>query len=556
MRSLRFLVVISLVASFGAPGCGSPVPAGHVRFANQPAVWRVNDRTLLPKAPAERDYNRALYHLDGFFIRRATRAMDVPDPVRARDTNALDEVPDSTWFTNRIGVRELSLDELRSGPNDGNGPLSHLPWKIVSGKSGGTAIGFVIEDSRGDKYLMKFDLREVPEMETGAHVLGHRILWACGFNVPQDYVGYIRREDLVIAPDATRKDVFGKKTPLRASHVDSALERVYRTDDGRIRVLASKFLPGKPIGPVSREGIRRDDPNDLFPHEQRRTLRGQLPIFSWLGHTDLQEDNTLDVFVKAEGEQDRGHVMHYLIDFGKAFGVMAYGQRWKTVGYTYRIDLGTALKTLVSLGLWDRPWEDVGSPPYRGVGLYDPKHYDPGLFRANSQWWPVQDADRFDAFWGAKLLIRFTREQLAAIVEQAGYTDPRASQYMLDALVERQRKTARYWFDQVSAVDQFRVEPQGLCFDDLTLRYDLRRVATRYHVEAFDHDGRATGFQQIVPAGPGGRACTTVTPSGSPDGYTIVRLRVQRNAQLQSPVVVHLARDAAGSLRVIGIRRE
>ncbi|MDQ3164236.1 MAG: AAA family ATPase, partial [Actinomycetota bacterium] len=70
-----------------------------------------------------------------------------------------------------------------------------------------------------------------------------------------------------------------------------------------------------------------------------------------------------------------------------------------------------------------------------------------------------------------------TREQLGAIVEEAGYTDPRAAQYMLDALVERQRKTARYWFDQVSALDQFRVEPQGLCFDDLTLRYDLRRVA-------------------------------------------------------------------------------
>jgi len=53
------------------------------------------------------------------------------------------------------------------------------------------------------------------------------------------------------------------------------------------------------------------------------------------------------------------------------------------------------------------------------------------------------DSVSFDAFWGAKIMIRFTREQLGAIVEQAGYTDPRAAQYMLDALVERQRKTAR-----------------------------------------------------------------------------------------------------------------
>ena len=37
--------------------------------------------------------------------------------VRALNVNTLDEVPDSSWFTNRIGRRPMSLDELVRGPD-------------------------------------------------------------------------------------------------------------------------------------------------------------------------------------------------------------------------------------------------------------------------------------------------------------------------------------------------------------------------------------------------------------------------------------------------------
>ncbi|MCP5939770.1 hypothetical protein NL351_28060, partial [Klebsiella pneumoniae] len=77
----------------------------------------------------------------------------------------------------------------------------------------------------------------------------------------------------------------------------------------------------------------------------------------------------------------------------------------------------------------------------------------------NSQYWPYLDKDRFDAFWGAKILIRFTRDQLAAIIAEAHYSDPRSAAYMLDVLIERQRKTAKYWFGKVAPLDRFTVEP-------------------------------------------------------------------------------------------------
>ena len=539
MRRLALLVVVA--------ACAHRPQVGELRFENQAPVWRVNDRRPLPKAPKEREYNRTLYHADGFVFRRATRAMEMRAHRRAEDVNALDEVPDSTWFTNRIGVRDMSIEELRRGANLGPSPFDHRPWTITGAKQGGLSIGFKIEDARGDKYILKFDNVDEAEMETGAHAIVHRILWAIGFNVPEDYIGYVRRDDLVVGAKA-QKDGFSE------AKLDEALELVHRTGDGRIRVLASRFIDGKPIGPYAREGTRPDDPNDVIPHENRRSLRGQKSIFAWLNHTDLQEDNTLDVFTKDN------YVVHYLIDFGKALGVMGHHMKWQTVGHTYRLDVGKAFEHLVTFGLRERTWDGLRSTGLRGIGLYDVEHYDPGTWRANSQYWPVEDADRHDQFWGAKLLMRFTPEQLAAIVDEAQYSDPRSAKYMLETLIARQRKTARYWFDRVAPLDVFTVDadPSGvrLCFTDLLIAYDLRRTTTRYLVDAYDHAGKRTGFQRVLGAMPNGRTCINgVELAPGRDAYTIIRLRVRRNAYELPPVIVHVARDAAGRPQVIGLRR-
>jgi len=553
--ALRVAFLAALAAAAALTGaCAHRAPIGELRFQNRPPVWRVDDRTPVAAVPEPRVYNRSLYHTDGYVVRRATRAMELRPEVRAQDVNSLDEVPDSTWFTNRIGVRELSPDELRVGPNTSPSPFDHLPWKVTGAKIGGLSLGFVFEDALGRKFLLKFDTPDAPEMETAAHAIVHRVLWGIGYNVPEDHVGYVRRGDLQIAPGATTRRDDGEKLPLTADALDAALAGVAWTEDGRIRVLASRFLPGKPIGPYAREGTRADDPNDVIPHENRRSLRGLYPIFSWLNSTDMQEDNSLDVF---EGD----HVVHYLLDFGKALGVMGHLMKWQSSGHTYHYDAGMALRSLVSLGLWKRPWDGMAPPALRGIGLLDAEHYDPGAWRANSVYWPLEDKDRFDAFWGAKLLMRFSRAQLAAIVDEARFTDPRASRYMLETLIERQRRTARYWFDRVAPLDGFTVEDASggaarVCFTDLTLAYHLHAASTRYLVDAYDRAGRALGPERALGPGAGGRACTgALAPSSAADGYTIVRLRVRRNAHELPPIELHLARDAAGRPQVIGLRR-
>ena len=40
-----------------------------------------------------------------------------PSGLRAKNLNTIDEVPDSSWFTNRVGVRPVTIDELSRGAN-------------------------------------------------------------------------------------------------------------------------------------------------------------------------------------------------------------------------------------------------------------------------------------------------------------------------------------------------------------------------------------------------------------------------------------------------------
>ena len=40
-----------------------------------------------------------------------------PSGLRAKNINTIDEVPDSSWFTNRIGSKPITTDEITRGPH-------------------------------------------------------------------------------------------------------------------------------------------------------------------------------------------------------------------------------------------------------------------------------------------------------------------------------------------------------------------------------------------------------------------------------------------------------
>ena len=104
MRPLRHLAAPLLAATAAAAGVGC---TSQVRFADRPVVWAIDDARSIAE-PEEREYLRYQYFGDLFFLRRSQRALELRDHEPAWNVNAVEEVPDSTWFENRLGLR-LSL---------------------------------------------------------------------------------------------------------------------------------------------------------------------------------------------------------------------------------------------------------------------------------------------------------------------------------------------------------------------------------------------------------------------------------------------------------------
>lgn len=549
MIAPRSLVAIALA------GCASSAVPG-VRFANAPPVLLVDDRRDVPESPEKRKSPLILYHLDGSVVRVITRALELPRERRALGVNSFDEVPDSTWFTNRIGSREMTPAELVIGPARIGNPEPHKPWTIIAGKTIGKAVGFTIKDARGEKFQLKIEAVGQNERETTAGWISNQLMWGFGYHVPEEYISYFRADELVIAPGTVTKDRFGAKVPLDRAVLDRKLAQGETDSQGRYRASLSLLLDGKPIGGHPAEGTRNDDPNDHIAHDRRRDLRGSVALYAWLDSTDVKEDNSLDLWVKDPQDPARHYVKHYLLDFGKSLGFMTRSRSDLRSGYEYYIDYGSMFWSLITAGLIDRPWEHRTDPALRGVGVYDAK-YDPTAWKPNTPAYvPFLTADRFDKAWASRILIRFTREHLRAVVEAARLSDPRSVDHLVDTLVKRQHVTASYWFARVSPLDRFTVGTDStLCFDDLAVQFKLVSPSvTRYAMTTYDGAGRQlSGKRELQPSG---RTCTgPLVVAQTDDAYTMVRIDTLR-AGASTGIIVHLGRDpVTKALRVIGLWR-
>ena len=225
-------------------------------------------------------------------------------------------MPDSSWFTNRAGHRRLTPEDVAKGPDTSDGPAPGT-WTITSSKSDGVTPGFTVKDATGQRWFLKFDPPGYRAMSTGTEVAVTKLMWALGYNVPENHVAYMRREQLTVGEGAKFTPAGRKPRAMRLDDLDHLLGHASREQDGSYRIVASKALPGKPIGRIRFVGTRPDDPNDIVPHEDRRELRGYGVFAAWLNHVDAKAINSLDTLVADDG---RSHVRHNLIDFGSALG--------------------------------------------------------------------------------------------------------------------------------------------------------------------------------------------------------------------------------------------
>lgn len=422
----------------------------------------------------------------------------------ALNADSFDEVVDSAWFTNRNRVTPLTTDEIQRGPHSTEGPDPSGPLTVKRIKAEGITPGFDIRDAAGVTYIVKFDPPDHPELASAAEVVSTNLFWAAGYNVPENYVFHLDPTRLVfdedLELDALEGDTIvhyrvGADDPRHELTLEvfqrHILSRYPRLPDGTIRSMASKFLEGRYVGPFGWEGTREADPNDVIPHQHRRETRGLYVLAAWLNHVDTKQGNTLDMFIVSpsspEGENAPriGYVRHNLLDFGSTLGSGATRPHNPRHGNESDFDAGAVLLRFLTFGIYKRPWQRMELEPrtHPSTGYYSVEIFDPNDWRPNIVNPAFINRSPRDGYWGAKIVMSFTDEQLAAAVRAGQYSDPAAAAYMLKGLRERRDATGRYWFREVSPLDRPRMEAGALAFDDLWIRHFGGRSSYRWKIE-------------------------------------------------------------------------
>jgi hypothetical protein len=246
---------------------------------------------------------------------------------------------------------------------------------------------------------------------------------------------------------------------------------------------------------------------------------------------------------------------------------------------------------ILGLGAYRFPWWDYdATPKYEAVGYFRADVFRPG------EWVPTYPNPAFekmtlrDAFWGAKIVMSFSDEDLRAIVETGRISNPEAEEHLVDILRERRDKIGRYWFDRINPLDRFSIETEEspsvadgssgasgersgeavdrslLHFDDLAVTGGLETAeGRRYTVQMYLDDdplgaSRTVEDSQVALTVDGTPLRTVLDDRGRTGRHQrVVRvdLRTRQDGDTSSPtrVYVHVPAERE-AVRVVGLERK
>ena len=476
-----------------------------------------------------------------------------PSNKRARNINTVDEVPDSSWFTNRIGSRAVTVDDIVRGPNVGPAPAPEK-WVIIREKSAGFAPGFTALDASGETWFISFDPPPNPKGATGAMVIANKLFWTLGYNQVETFLTRIDPRRVEIDPKATVRRPNGERTPFTHSDLAAVLERAARNADGTYEAAAARQLRGKILGPFRYEGTRPDDPNDIVPHEERRELRALRVFGAWINLTDLKAGNTLDTLVTENG---RSVVKHYLQDVGSTFGMGANGPHDWDEGWEYFYQADTTRKRLLTFGFGLSPWQTVPYMDYESVGRFEGDRFDPTTWKPHIPTTGYIDMRPDDAFWAARRVMAFSDALIRAVVKTGEFTETGAEEYLANVLIKRRNAIGRAYLPAINPIVDPKLSASGaLTFDNAAVQHGLEAPESYKAVwSTFDN---ATGATTHI-GDSAGREPTLQAPSGlagAPGSFISVELSAVSAAHpaWAQPIVVHFRRGSDG-WKLVGLER-
>ena len=179
--------------------------------------------------------------------------------------------------------------------------------------------------------------------------------------------------------------------------------------------------------------------------------------------------------------------------------------------------------------------------PFPSVGPYFPD-IDPASWREKKPYYPFREITPADAFWAAKIVLRFERAHLEAAVQTAKLSDPAAARYLVDTMVARANTLGLVYLSEVTALDRFHLRDGKLCMLDLLVHHGLGFGGEAERIV----DGQVVERHAISRTG-------QVCFRGPQDAYERYELRVRRGDELPA-IQVHLR--GGNTPRLLGVVRD
>lgn len=458
--------------------------------------------------------------IDNAIARPITETLRVPATTEATNATAKDEVVPSAWFTPRLGARPVTLEEATRGACEASQILDGSAagageWLIDAGKANGSSPGFRVNIPGKGKYMFKSDDAQ-GEHPTAASAIGAAIYHAAGFYTSCEQVVYFNPRVLALTPGLVTQDNSGLPKPFDAAALEHVLSRATKRGE-LVRMQASAWLPGRLVGPFRYEGTRKDDPNDVVPHEDRRELRGGRLLAAWTEHHDAREQNSMDSWIsdagKASPDGSPGFVRHYYLDTSECFG-----SEWeweavsKRLGYSYLLDVPDITTDFLTFGIVTRPWDLAERAPGKEhFAFYDVERFVPEEWKNEYQNPAFSRMTERDGAWMARMLARVDPALVHAFVKAGNFTNPDDAVYLANILQGRLDKIMLRYLTRLSPLGEIKQDGDSVCAVDFAR---LRGLATADHF----------------------RYAATVAGEGAGEPSRVVSLSLQENGAICAKV--------------------
>ncbi len=505
-------------------------------------------------------------YVDNLVFRPVSNMLSISVTGESANATSLDEVADSSWFVNRIGITPLTNDLRTLGACK---PEDILPvdvadgaWVVDQGKTDGATPGFRVEVPGLGRYMLKADDLGKPERASAASVIGAALYQASGFSTTCEQIVLVRRGQFALEPGLTTTSNRGTVSPFDKDALATVLGRSTQVGP-LVRMQASKWLPGLALGPFRYIGVRADDPNDVVAHENRRELRGSRLLAAWMNHWDAREQNSMDIWFASDKKEKRsspGHVRHYVIDTSDSIGGAIPSPETTTrLGHGYLVSMGDITLDFITFGAIERPWDRVRTEPGREkFGYFSARDFDPekwkGLYPNPAM---IRMTER-DGAWMARIIARFTPADVRAIVEAGRFSDPGDTDYLVKVLIERQRLILARYLMKLSPLAHVHAVGNQLCATDLA-RSSGVLPANRFRYTVSQQAGGARFALDPTP-GPDGLVCflprPTTAGSDVPDAAAARMTTFEvRNRTSAGPLVIHTYDLGSRGMFVVGLSR-